>query len=282
MRSIEERVRRTVNKHKLFEPRDSILMAISGGKDSQVLATLLTKMEKHFPEAELMALIVDEGIPGYREFGLKRCRELCFELGVELVEASFKELFGYSLPEIVDRSCKEGLELKACTFCGILRRRAINVKAKELNATKVATGHNLDDEAQTALMNLLRGDAFRLLRLSAKPLEEYPGFIPRVKPLRYIPEKEVTLYAYLKGYPLYEAECPYVRYSMRDELRFILNEVEERHPGTKYSIVKATDKLAAIGANFKFNIKTCKHCGEPTSRDICRACELLELMGVSR
>ncbi|MEM4575855.1 MAG: TIGR00269 family protein [Candidatus Nezhaarchaeales archaeon] len=280
MKSIEHRVQATINRYKLFEPEDKILIAISGGKDSQVLATILAKIERKFPEVTLMALIVDEGVPSYRDFGLKRSKELCEGLGIPLTVASFKELFGISLPEMASIAERKNIHLKTCTFCGILRRRAINIKAKELGATKVATGHNLDDEAQTALMNLLRGDTLRLLRLGPKPIEEFPGFVPRVKPLRYIPEKEVTLYAYLKGYPLYETECPYVRSSMRDEIRFILNEIEGRHPGTKYAIVKAVDKLSLIGTNLKVQVKTCKYCGEPTSREVCRACELLEAIGV--
>ncbi|MCS7139124.1 MAG: TIGR00269 family protein [Candidatus Nezhaarchaeota archaeon] len=281
MRSIENRVRATINRYKLLDPNDRVLIAISGGKDSQVLTTILTKIERKFPEVELMALTIDEGIPEYRDFGLKRSRELCAEFGIPLTTTSFKELFGYSLPEIVSLSQEKGLEFKACTFCGILRRRAMNIKAKELGATKVATGHNLDDEAQTALMNLLRGDAVRLLRLGPMPIEHFSGFIPRVKPLRYIPEKETTLYAYFKGYPLYEIECPYVRESMRDEIRSMLNELEARHPGTKYAIVRATDKLASIGLNLKIQVKSCKYCGEPTSRDVCRVCELLEAIGVT-
>jgi len=282
MKSVEQKVRTTINKYKLFDPKDHIVIAISGGKDSQVLATIIVKIEKDFPSTTLSALIVDEGVPGYRDFGLKRSKELCEELGIELTMTSFKELFGYSLPEIMSiaEKKKEAL-LRACTFCGILRRRAINVKAKELGATKVAIGHNLDDEAQTALMNLLRGDVVRLLRLGPKPVEEFPGFVPRVKPLRYIPEKETTLYAYFKGYPLYEVECPYVRESMRDEIRFILNEIEGRHPGTKYAIVRAVDRLSAMGVNLKVRVSSCKYCGEPTSREVCRACELLEALGVT-
>ena len=281
MKSVEQRVRATINRYKLFDPEDRIVIAISGGKDSQVLATIIAKVEKDFPGATLSALIVDEGVPGYRDFGLRRSKELCDELGIELTTTSFKELFGYSLPEIVSIAEQKGVSLGACTFCGILRRRAINVKAKELGATKVATGHNLDDEAQTALMNLLRGDVVRLLRLGPKPVEELPGFVPRVKPLRYIPEKETTLYAYFKGYPLYEVECPYVRESMRDEIRSILNEIEGRHPGTKYAIVRAADRLSAMGASLKVRVGSCKYCGEPTSRDVCRACELLEVLGVT-
>lgn len=281
MKSVEQRVRATINRYKLFDPKDRIVIAISGGKDSQVLATIIAKIEKDFPSATLRALLVDEGVPGYRNFGSKRSKELCEELGIELTMTSFKELFGYSLPEIVSIAEEKEVSLRACTFCGILRRRAINIKAKELGATKVAIGHNLDDEAQTALMNLLRGDVVRLLRLGPKPVEEFPGFVPRVKPLRYIPERETTLYAYFKGYPLYEVECPYVRESMRDEIRFMLNEIEGRHPGTKYAIVRAVDRLSTMGASLKVRVRSCKYCGEPTSREVCRACELLEMLGVT-
>ncbi len=78
--------------------------------------------------------------------------------------------------------------------------------AKKVGATKLATGHNLDDEAQTVLMNYLRGDIDRLLRLEQSVKE---GLIPRMKPLRDVPEKEVPLYAILKGLPIDLNECEF-------------------------------------------------------------------------
>jgi len=71
----------------------------------------------------------------------------------------------------------------------------LNIAAKKLGATKVVTGHNLDDEAQTFMINLLRGDIERIYR-GFGPIEAKEGFIPRIKPLRYIYEEEIMIYAY--------------------------------------------------------------------------------------
>ncbi|PCN50360.1 TIGR00269 family protein, partial [Candidatus Geothermarchaeota archaeon ex4572_27] len=73
-------------------------------------------------------------------------------------------------------------------------------------------------------------------------------------------------------------ECRYVRYSMRDEVRYMLNKLESRHPGMKYAIVRAVDRLAPlIEREVEVQLKACRYCGEPTARDVCRACDLEEL-----
>ncbi|RLF16085.1 MAG: TIGR00269 family protein [Thermoprotei archaeon] len=280
-RNVEGRVRATINHHKLFEPNDHILIAVSGGKDSLVLLNILYKLEARRPGVKLTALTIDEGVAGYRGHGLRVAEEAAKRLGVEHHVASFKEYYGYTLDEIYDMAVKKRVGLHACTFCGVLRRRLINVKARELGATKVATGHNLDDEAQTALINLLRGTVSRLARLGPKPPRMWEGFVPRVKPLRYIPEREVALYAYLSGFELYEEECRYVRASLRDEIRYMLNKLESKHPGMKYAVVRAVDRLAPlIEREVDVKVKPCRYCGEPTARDICRACEVLEQLGI--
>jgi tRNA(Ile)-lysidine synthase TilS/MesJ len=60
-------------------------------------------------------------------------------------------------------------ELTACAYCGVLRRKAINTGARQVKATKIATGHTLDDEVQTALMNIFRGDIARLAKENQSP-----------------------------------------------------------------------------------------------------------------
>lgn len=280
-RNLEERVRTVINRHKLFEPHDHILVAVSGGKDSLVLLNVLHKIESRYTGVKLTALTVDEGVKGYRVSGVEIAKEASEKLGVEHHIVSFKEIYGYTLDEIYAKALEKGSQLHACTFCGVLRRKALNLKAKELGATKLATGHNLDDEAQTVLINLLRGSVVRLARLGVKPPRLWEGFVPRVKPLRYIPEREVALYAYLSGFKLYEEECRYVRLSMRDEVRWMLNRLEAKHPGMKYAVVGAIDRLAPlIDKEVKVEVKPCRHCGEPTARDICRPCEVLEEVGV--
>ncbi|MEM4699428.1 MAG: TIGR00269 family protein [Candidatus Nezhaarchaeales archaeon] len=279
-RNVEDRIRSTINKYKLFEPNDKVLVAVSGGKDSAVLLRTLVKVESKWG-TEVMALTIDEGVEGYRDEGIRHARALAEGLRVPHYVATFKEEYGYTLEETYSMALERGSTLHACTFCGVLRRRLMNLKAKELGATKVATGHNLDDEAQTALINILRGNVVRLARLGVKPLRQWEGFVPRVKPLRYIPEREVTLYAYLSGVEFYEKECKFVGGSMRHEVRWMLNKLDNAHPGIKYAIVSCADRLAHLIENkAKGEVRACKYCGEPTGRGICRACEILEELRV--
>lgn len=282
LRSVEERVRRTIGKKKLFAWDDRILLAVSGGKDSLVMMKIVSEIEADFPESSFFAVTVDEGIRSYREIGLRLASKYAKCLGVDHYVFSFKDFFGYTLSEIVDIAHKKNIPHHACTYCGVLRRKLLNVKGKELGATKIATAHNLDDECQTILMNLLRGDTDRLVRSIYSELYRQPGFVPRVKPMQLIPEKEITLYTYYSGIPLYSVDCPYSRTSLRSELRRFLNNFDAHHPGSKYALYSSFEKIVAkLSSTYTpIHLNRCKRCGEPTSSELCKACELLEELGL--
>ena len=135
------------------------MIAVSGGKDS---TALLFSMHKILSgrDVELVAITVDEGIAGYRDDTIKAARSIAGQLGVEEHVVSFREEYGYDLDDMV-----VGKRVAPCTFCGVFRKHALNRAAKHLGADRVATGHNLDDEAQSVMMNYLKGDLERLMRL---------------------------------------------------------------------------------------------------------------------
>ncbi|MCK5265982.1 MAG: tRNA lysidine(34) synthetase TilS, partial [Candidatus Thorarchaeota archaeon] len=155
-----DRVRKTINRHKMLNDSDRIAVGISGGKDSAVLLHILHNIESAYPNSEIIPVTIDEGIQGYRNEALESARELSRSLNLTLEVFSFEELLGYSLDEIVRR--RSSNSLGACSYCGVFRRRALNTAAENLEADVIATGHNLDDEAQTVLMNILRGDSARI------------------------------------------------------------------------------------------------------------------------
>lgn len=273
---VENLVRWTINKKKLFDWNDHIVLAVSGGKDSVVMMKMLSKIESNFPNVKLTAVTIDEGIANYREEGIKISRKFASECKVEHLTFSFKDFYGYTLTEIIEKAEKYNSPYNPCTFCGVLRRRILNVKGKEIGGTKIATAHNLDDEAQTILMNILRGDIDKLIRSFKMESYQQEGFIPRVKPMKYVPERDIALYAYYTGINFYSSECPFSKQSLRSELRSFLNDYESKHGEVKFSIVSSLEKLADKIIFEKISLNRCKYCGEPTTRDICRACELLE------
>lgn len=245
---------------------ESIGVAVSGGKDSMVTLFLMQKLRKKL-NIELKAILIDEGIAGYREDGIKKAKKTCKALDIELYIYSFNKMFGITIDETTRDE-----EIKPCSYCGVLRRKALNIAAKELELTRIATGHNLDDEAQAILMNYIKGDFERMART------EYakPGFVGRIKPISEFPEKEVLIYAIINKIDFSDLQCPYAGLSFRSKIRNFINELEEEHAGIKFSIVRGYARVLPYFKVEVSKIKKCRLCNEPSSNEICNACRLLE------
>jgi len=257
---------------------DHLAVAVSGGKDSLAILHILAKLRKYRPQTTLTAVTVDEGIKGYREEALTIAANVCKKLEVPHYIVSFKKLYGYTLDEIVERAKGKGQKsLTPCAYCGVLRRRAINVGAREVKATKIATGHTLDDETQTVLMNILRGDIARLAKEKPVTSEVHPLFVQKVKPFCEIPEKESALYAYTKKIAFQDTPCPYANEALRNDIRGMLNRMEEKHAGTKFTVSRAIEKMrpALEETAKKEDFKICIECGEPSAAELCKTCEML-------
>ncbi|WP_321417136.1 TIGR00269 family protein [uncultured Methanomethylovorans sp.] len=268
---VERKIKLTIRKHYSVKKNETIAVAISGGKDSSVLLYMLHKILGERPDIRLVALSVDEGIEGYRHNTLEQARGLANRLGVEHIVLSFKEEYDRTMDEIAAWDREKG----TCSYCGVLRKSILNRKALELGATKLAIGHNLDDEAQTIMLNHFKGDVARMVRLV--PPCELEGLVLRIKPLRFVPEKEVAMYAYLNGLPLSAGACPYSHEAMRGEVRELLDDFEDKHPGTKYALLSGFDKITAVLSKEMpiAKLANCRICGQACSSDLCQACKLL-------
>jgi uncharacterized protein (TIGR00269 family) len=276
--SIEAKVRATITRYHMLNFNDHLAVAVSGGKDSLSILHILAKLRKFRPKTTLTAVTVDEGIKGYRDEALEIASALCKKLEVPQHIVSFKELYGFTLDEMIARVRERGkTELTACAYCGVLRRRAINAGAKQVKADKIATGHTLDDEVQTELMNIFHGDIARLAKEKPVTSEVHPMFVQKIKPFCEIPEKESALYAYVKKISFQDTPCPYASEALRNDIRGMLNCMEAKHAGTKFTVFKAMERLRpAIEETVKKeNFKTCMECGEPSALDLCKACEML-------
>jgi len=282
-KSIERKVQATISRYDMLKPDDVVAIAVSGGKDSMSLLHILTKIERSFPEAGLCAVTVDEGIKGYRDEALKFAIKACQKLDVEHKVISFKEMYGYRLDELVSVIQGRGeKDLTPCSYCGVLRRRALNNSARKIGANKLATAHNLDDETQTILLNIVHGDALRIARVKPVLSVTHPKFVQRIKPFCEVPEREIALYAHLKKIQFQGIPCPYAQTALRNDIRNMLNKMEQKHAGTKFMILRSMERirpaLEAMGAEEK--LQDCKLCGEPTIGEVCKPCQMLENLGV--
>jgi len=275
--SVEDRVRAELRRQLPPSGTERIVIGVSGGKDSSTAAYVLRSMLSHRRDVALEAVTIDEGIAGYRDQALPLVEENCKAWGIPLTIVPLRHEYAVTMDELVPLE----RELGACSYCGVLRRSALNRAARRLGATRLATGLNLDDTAQSILMNLVRGDVARLARLGPHDGAQ-PGLIPRLQPLRTIPELEVALYARLRGLRVHEMTCPYAGEAMRNEFRQLLLKLEDAHPGTRHSLLRTYEGLlpSLLQAYPPAALKACASCGEPTAEERCRACLLLESLGL--
>ncbi len=274
--SVEKKVRRTIGNWQMFTPEDHVAVAVSGGKDSVTMLMILKKLSSKFPRTKITAITVDEGIAGYREEAVQLASEYSRQLGVSHEVVSFRELYGSGLDDFLRQKQDR---MTACSYCGVFRRKAINLAARRVGATRIATAHNLDDMLQTYLLNLLEGDVERFVRFSPVLQDPRGQFLARVKPLCEVPEREVALYGYAEGLRFQTASCPYMTEALRNELRSIFNRLEIAHPGVLFSSYRAMLKLRQLAEPGvpASNLQPCGRCGEPTVSSICEACRMVGL-----
>jgi len=273
---IEKKVQDTIKKYNLFSKNEKITVAVSGGKDSTAILHILCKLG--YP---VEAITVDAHIGCYTDENLRNLRETCKKLGVKLHEIPFRKAFGASLCYIRDYLKAKGHNFKSCTICGVLRRYLLNRKAREIEAKVIVMGHNLDDEAQSVVMNLLKNRPELNARLGPR-IDSVNGgmFVPRAKPFYHIREDEIVRYSKLMQFPVKYERCPCSSEGFRSAVRNFLNDCEKEQPKIKENIVAGFLKQRKkIRKNFSSGKpETCSQCGEFSGGKVCKACNLLGLL----
>ncbi len=274
----EKRFRRTVRTNKLIEKGEKIAVGLSGGKDSTTALFLLQKIFQHTNPIE--AIIIDEGIPNYRDKAIAIAKQNCKKWGIPFHQVSFKKAFGFRMIEVMKKTGEKKLIGSTCAFCGVFRRRLLNETAKKIGADKIATGHNLDDECQSIVMNLFEADLSRMARLGPMVCFDKKNFVPRIKPLYDSPEAEIIAFADFNGLEHFSREtcCPFKWQAKRNFFRKMLNEAEQQFPGTKYKILQSFRQLKPRISDFaeKKKVSQCRQCGSILTGKSCVACGQLK------
>jgi len=278
--SIFEKVKKTISKYEMLRFGDRVGIAVSGGKDSTSLMFILSKIMKGHG-SQLVALTIDEGIAGYREESIRNAETMAEELSTPLKVGAYKDFFGLTLDEVMHERDERRLKATSCSMCGPMRRRAIDLVARELQVNVIATAHNLDDLLQTFYINLYSGDVERIRWLHPNFAPEFTDFeLRRIKPAMEIYEQELAFFAFLNNLPFQTESCPYMNEGIRTEVRNNLNEMERKHPGIKYSTLKT---VLSISSGLGPSLSTrkagkCEKCGATSSGRLCSVCTTLSLI----
>ena len=218
--------RRGVDDYNMIEEGDKIAVGISGGKDSLALLCSLAYLRRFYPKKfELIAITIDMGFEGGMDF--THVKELCEKLDVPY----------YIIPTEISKIIFDvRKEANPCSLCAKMRRGALHNAAKELGCTSVALGHHFDDVVETFMLNLFFEG--RLGCFSPVTYLSRVG-IKLIRPMLYMPEKDVVEFAKKNDLPVVESKCPADKNTEREEMKTLLRTLERQNKGLRYRIFGA-------------------------------------------
>ncbi len=274
------RVKHTIERYRMINEGERVLVALSGGKDSLVLLHILSTLKNGDVvgaslDFEVEAVTLDLGIREYSAKSVDAARFHCEKLDVRHHVVRIAEIAGFTIDDVASRRGRP-----TCSVCGTVKRYILNKVGVELGFDRLATGHNLDDETAILLSNYVSANVDLLSRQSPV-LPGRERMISRIKPLFEVSESETAMYAYLEGLKPVEKECPYAASPSTHKFKRVLDMLESEAPATKISMIRGFLKKIKplLEEADKAPLKNCNVCGYPSSFDTCSFCRLKRIYG---
>lgn len=269
---LENRVLKTINKYRLIDDEDKLLVAVSGGKDSLSLWYILNRLGFNAD-----GMYIDLGIEGYSDLSLKKVKKMSDMLRRPVFIFNLKETLGKGI-DVISKKIKR----TPCSACGMIKRYIMNRACLEKGYNVIVTGHNLDDEASALMGNILYWKEEYLLKKGISLKEEEGHLSRKIKPLFLCSEREMAAYAVLCGIDYIYDECPYSVGAKSLLYKEILNRLEDVSPGTKLQFLKGYLKFFKDTKTEKKDrdMKYCVNCSYPTASDKCNFCRIMERFNI--
>jgi tRNA 2-thiocytidine biosynthesis protein TtcA len=218
---------KAIGDYNMIEEGDTVLVCMSGGKDSHAMLMILLALQERAPiDFKLIAMNLDQKQPSFPAEVLPAYLE---KLGVEykIVEADTYSIVKEKIPE----------GKTTCSLCSRLRRGVIYRTAKELGANKIALGHHRDDIVETLFLNLFFGAKMKAMppKLATNDKQNIV-----IRPLAYCSEKDIAAYARQMGFPIIPCDlCGSQENLQRQKVKDMLNAWELEQPGRINNIFRA-------------------------------------------
>ncbi len=254
----------------------AIAIALSGGKDSATLLHILHKYHRKLRITMLAAIILEEEIPEIQSSREKVIDQLKSKYSdIRFIKKSYSDLFGYSLPSLVQKSDKQGLGFTPCAICGVLRRHGILRMSLDIGADFIAIGNTLEDEAGTTLLNILRGNPWKNFRDQIEYKTIDGKSLPlRFKPLTKASEGTISTYSTINHLSVLNTQCTFADRSLRSEIATFLTAMEKKDQNILYNIVSSMNKGVIMKTQVK-KVHKCKKCASYSPEPECSACRIV-------
>lgn len=225
MKKILSYLRRAVDDYSMIDDGDKIAVGVSGGKDSIALMLALNSLKRFYPKKfELVAITVSMG---FENTDFSPIFNLCEREKIEYVIEETK------IGEIVFNVRKE---TNPCSLCSKMRSGALNDAAIRLGCNKVALGHHYDDVVETFFMSLFKEGRINCF----SPVTYLDRMkITKIRPMIYLPEKEITYFINKNTLPIVKNPCPADGNTTRQYMKELILSLEKENKRLKQQIFHA-------------------------------------------
>lgn len=223
---------KAVRDYQLIQSGDKIAVAISGGKDSLIMAMLLKELQKHSTVPFELKFIAMN--PGFYEQNKTQLQKNCDHLEIPV------EIFDTNIFEVAEKIAGDS----PCYMCAKMRRGALYGKAEALGCNKLALGHHFDDVIETTMLNLLYAGSIKTMMPKLK--SQNHNNMELIRPLYCVREKDIKRYTKASGILAMNCGCAVAAGKIaqtRYEIKDLIEQMKEQNPTVEKSIFKAMDNI---------------------------------------
>lgn len=226
---------KAISEYELVKEGDNIMVCISGGKDSFLMAKCFQELKRHGKYPFNVHYIVMD--PGYTEKNLDQIKENAKLLNIDI------EIFKSDIFEVVDKIADDS----PCYLCARMRRGFLYSKAASLGCNKIALGHHFDDVIETTLLSIFYGSEVKTMMPKLKS-DNFPG-LELIRPMYLIKEESIISWAKSNNLTFLNCACKFTennnleQNSKRKEIKELIKKLKEVNPNIDRNIFKSLDNI---------------------------------------
>ena len=227
---------KAVSEYELIKENDNIMVCISGGKDSFLLAKCIQELQRHGKFKFNAKYVVMN--PGYTEKNKNHIIKNAEIMNIPI------EIFESDIFDIVDK-----VDKSPCYLCARMRRGCLYNKAKELGCNKIALGHHFNDVIETTLLSMLYGAETKTM-VPKLHSDNFEG-LELIRPLYLVKEEDVISWKKFNELEFLNCACKFTeqntltenKTSKRLEIKNLIKKLKETNPDVDYNIFKSMDNI---------------------------------------